>query len=101
MYVAALATGADLAVGLLTADVVARECPRVRYIFKDFHAEFLRRADGPTRFVCADGRAIAEGVREADRTGERVLIPVHAVATVEGAAEPAARFSMGLSLKRK
>lgn len=101
MYVGALVTGADVASGLLAADLIYGRYPRVRFIFADLHAEFLRRADGPVRFRCEQGRQIRAAVEEADRTGERQIVPVEVSAQVEGAAEPAALFRMGLSLKRK
>jgi hypothetical protein len=46
---------------------------------------------------------VRAAVEETDRTGERVTLPVEVVATVpkKYGDEPVARFTMGLSLKRK
>lgn len=103
MYFAVLAAGADLAGGINAMFAIRRSHPKVSLVFKDFHAEFLKRADGDVLFRCSDGPAIEAGVAEADRIGERVLVPLSIVATVplKYGDEPVARFRLGLSLKRK
>ena len=55
---------------------------RASLIFKDFQAEFLRRAEGDVHFTCEDGEAITELLDRVLATGERDHIPVHVVATV-------------------
>ncbi len=102
MYFGALCAGADVAGGLLAVRLISARHRRVRLVFADLRAEFLKRADGDVRFRCTDGRRIAEAVRRADETGERVGIPVEVVATVPSryGDEPVARFTLGLSLKR-
>ncbi|MGA9520850.1 MAG: DUF4442 domain-containing protein [Myxococcaceae bacterium] len=103
MYFGVLAAGADLAGGINAAFTIGRKHKKVQLIFKDFHAEFLKRADGDVHFVCNDGRLINDTVAKADATGERYTIPVEIVATVptKYGSEPVARFTLGLSLKRK
>lgn len=103
MYFGVLAAGADLAGGLNAAFTIRRRHPRVQLVFKDFKAEFLKRADGDVHFTCRDGRKINETVALADETGERYTIPVEIVATVpkKYGDEPVARFTLGLSLKRR
>lgn len=103
MYFGALCAGADVAGGLGAAREIRERHPRVGLIFADVRGQFLKRADGDVRFTCADGRRVAEAVAEADRTGERVALPVEVVATVPAkyGEEPVARFTLGLSLKRR
>jgi acyl-coenzyme A thioesterase PaaI-like protein len=103
MYVGALCAGADLASGLNAARLIQGPHKRVKLVFKDMRCEFLKRADGDVVFRSRDGRRIAEAVRQADETGERVTLPIEVVATVprKYGDEPVARFTMGLSLKRK
>ena len=103
MYLGALCAGADLASGLEAARLVRERHRGVRLVFADLKADFLKRADGDVVFRCRDGRRIAEAVRSADESGERVTLPVEVVATVprKYGEEPVARFTMGLSLKRK
>jgi acyl-coenzyme A thioesterase PaaI-like protein len=103
MYVGVLATGADLASGLSALSAIRRGHPRVVLLFKDMTAEFLKRADGDVHFTCVEGRRIAEAVAKADETSDRITLPVEVIATVpkKYGAEPVARFTMGLSLKRR
>ncbi len=103
MYVGALCAGADLASGLNAAKLIQERHRRVKLVFADMRCEFLKRADGDVVFRSRDGRRVAEAVRRADATGERVTLPIEVGATVPGkyGDEPVARFTMGLSLKRK
>jgi acyl-coenzyme A thioesterase PaaI-like protein len=103
MYFGALCAGADLAGGLAAARLIRERHPRVSLVFGDVQGHFLKRADGDVTFTCADGRRIAQAVAAADAGGERVTIPVDVVATVPSkyAGEPVARFTLGLSLKRR
>ncbi len=58
LYFAVLAAGADCAGGLIAMRLIESSGEPVSLVFKDFHAEFLKRADGDTVFTCADGVAI-------------------------------------------
>jgi acyl-coenzyme A thioesterase PaaI-like protein len=103
MYVGALCAGADLASGLNAFRAIRSGHPKVVPVFKDLRADFLKRADGDVLFRCRDGRRVAEAVRQADESGERFTLPVEVVATVpkKYGDEPVARFTMGLSVRRK
>lgn len=104
MYLGALCAGADLASGLNAARLLRDPRYRdVKLVFADLEAHFLKRADGDVLFRSRDGRRVAEAVRAAAETGERVTLPTEVVATVprKYGDEPVARFRMGLSLKRK
>jgi len=103
MYLGALCAGADLAAALPAATLIWSEHRRVVPVFADLKAEFLKRADGDVLFRSDDGPAVQAAVRRADATGERVTLPVSVVCTVPSryGAEPVARFTMGLSLKRR
>lgn len=103
MYFGVLAAGADLAGGINAALLIRQKHKGINLIFKDFKAEFLKRADGDVHFICREGRKIRETVEQAESTGERFTIPVEIVATVPSkyGDEPVARFTLGLSLKKK
>lgn len=102
MYFGALHVGADLASGLHAMRFIRARGGKVKLIFKESRAEFLKRADGDAVFRTRDGARVRQAVEEAHATGERVTVPVEVVATVpkKYGDEPVARFTMGLSLKR-
>ena len=103
MYFGALCAGADLAAALNAFHAIRHGHPRVVPVFKDVKAEFLKRADGDVWFRANDGLRVAEAVRQADESGERITLPVEVVATVPAkyGDEPVARFTLGLSLRRR
>jgi hypothetical protein len=101
MYFAALAIGADCSVGLLAVELINRQKQRISFIFKDFNAEFYRRATADVFFSCDQGREIAELVEKARLSTERVELPLNAIAAEAAETdEPVARFRLTLSLKR-
>jgi len=103
MYVGALCAGADLAAGMGAARHIFGSPDRIDLLFKDLHAEFLKRADGDVHFRSSQGAKVAEAVARTRQTGERVTLPVEVVATVPSkyGEEPVARFTMGLTMKRR
>jgi acyl-coenzyme A thioesterase PaaI-like protein len=102
MYFGALAIGADLAGGMMAMDLIQREFPDLVFLFKDFQAEFLKRAEGDVHFSCEQGREIRELLEKASASGERENLPFDVVATVPSktGAEPIGRFRLTLSVKR-
>jgi acyl-coenzyme A thioesterase PaaI-like protein len=104
MYFGALCIGADAAGGLIAAKLLRElKTGKGSLIFKDFKAEFLKRAEGETFFSCTVGSEIKDAVEKAASTGERVELPVPVTAMVPSkfGSEPVAKFVLTLSLKVK
>ncbi len=102
MYFGALCVGADCAAGALAMHLMRRRSERISMIFKDFSAEFLKRAEGDVHFCCEQGTEIAALVAFAAASEERVERPFQVTATVPSlGAEPVARFRLTLSLKKR
>jgi acyl-coenzyme A thioesterase PaaI-like protein len=103
MYFGALAAGADCAGGLIAMRMIQSEGNQVSLVFKDFHADFLKRAEGDVIFTCEQGLEIRDLVRKTLHSGERENMPVHVVATVPAkfGDEPVAKFTLTLSLKKR
>ncbi len=103
MYFGVLAVGADLAGGVLAMHHINKIDKKVVLVFKDFKAEFHKRADGDVVFTCKDGNAIRDLVHKASETGERQNLPLHLTATVPSkyGDEPVASFVLTLSIKKK
>lgn len=102
MYFGALCAGADCAAGAFAMHLIKQQPKQVSLVFKDFSAEFLKRAEGDVDFCCDQGKEIAELVAQAAASDERVERQLDVVATVPSlSAEPVARFKLTLSLKRR
>lgn len=100
MYFGTLAIGADCVVGLLAVHHIRKRKKKVSLVFKDFHAEFLKRAEGNVIFHCEDGSNISHLVDEVIQTGERKNLKVPAKAVLESdETVEVARFQLTLSLK--
>lgn len=109
MYFGALAIGADCAGGLIawrllekTNRKIKADGARMDLVFKDFHAEFLKRPEGDVHFSCEEGREISDLVAKALKSGERESLPVHITATVPSklGQEAVARFILTLSIRK-
>jgi acyl-coenzyme A thioesterase PaaI-like protein len=104
MYFGVLAAGADLGAGLLAQFLAEKHAHgKVGILFKDFKADFLKRAEGDTRFICDEGEKIRQAIDQAIETKERQNLPVRVYATVpsRSGSEPVAEFVLTLSLKAK
>ena len=102
MYFGVLSVGADVAGGFLAMNLIRKNQSRISLIFKDFHADFLKRAEGDVHFICEDGLAIQNLVEITEQSGERQNLPVYITATVPAISnEPVAEFILTLSLKKK
>lgn len=103
MYFGVLCTGADIAGGLVAMNEITASKKKIALSFKDFNAEFLKRAEGDVHFICTQIPEIKKFVKEVIESGERMNFPVHIKATVPGINphEEVARFILTLSLKLK
>jgi len=102
MYFGVLCAGADCAAGALAMYLIRQQSEHISLVFKDFQAEFLKRAEGDVNFCCSQGEEIAELVAQAKASDERVERQFEVVATVPSLGEePVARFKLTLSLKKR
>ena len=106
MYFGVLAAGADCAGGLMAMRLIQKSGEPVSLVFKDFKAEFLKRAEGAVIFECTQGKEIAEFVSKVVASKERMNLTVRitaspATAGKDGSLDPVAQFELTLSLKNK
>ena len=101
MYFGALAVGADLSGGLLALEHIRKSGKKISLIFKDFHADFLKRAEGDVHFKCSEGEKIRSLVSEVVSEGKRCNAPINVTAFVPSklGKQPVAKFILTLSLK--
>lgn len=102
MYFGALCIGADVAPGAYTMYLIRQQPARISMVFKDFQAEFLKRAEGDVHFSCEQGQEIAALVAQAATSDERVERQLDVIAKVPSLSEePVAKFKLTISLKRR
>lgn len=102
MYFGVLATGADLAGGLVAMNEIVSSKKNISLSFKDFHAEFLKRAEGDVHFICNQVEELKKFVQLVSESDERhnFKVLINAIVPKKGP-EVVATFSLTLSLKRK
>ena len=104
MYFGALSMGAELSIALRAIKAINDSGRKVDFIFKDFQADFLKRADGHTNFVCDEGAAVAALVAETVSDFERHTKTFTGFAFVPnkgGEAEPVMKYKLTLSMKQR
>ena len=103
MYFGVLCTGADIAGGLVAMNEITASKKKVALSFKDFNAEFLKRAEGDVHFIVTQIPEIKHFVGEVIKSGERMNFSVQIKAIVPkiNPNEVVANFSLTLSLKVK
>ena len=101
MYFGVLSVGADITGGFLAMKYIDESNSKISLIFKDFQADFIKRAEGDVHFICKEGNLIRSLVSKAEQTNERQNMPVHIIASVPSiSTDPVATFSLTLSLKK-
>lgn len=103
MYFGVLAVGADLAGGLMAMQMIERSDHKISLVFKDMHADFLKRVDADAIFTCSEGDKISSLIQKVVDTGERYHQPINIQVTAPDkyGNEILATFTLTLSLKVK
>ena len=103
MYFGVLCTGADIAGGLVAMNEITASKKKVALSFKDFKADFLKRAEGDVHFIVTQIPEIKQFVADVIKSGERMNFPVEIKAVVPSINpdEVVATFTLTLSLKAK
>ena len=103
MYFGALSAGADVAGGVIALQHIMKSKEKISFVFKEFHAEFLKRAEGDVIFTCNDGGVLEDLVKRTISSGEREEAQVNVVATCPSklGETPVAKFQLTISLKKQ
>lgn len=102
VYFGALCMGAEAVIALHVLDEIRKE-GRVDFLFKDFKAQFLKRAESNVVFVCEQGQSVREMVKTARSTKERQTMTFNSYAMTPDKTgdEKVAEFSLTLSVKSR
>ncbi len=93
--------GADCAGGFMAMSLIRQSKKKLSLVFKDFKAQFLKRAEGDVYFICKEGKKISAQVKEAIKKKSRINRTLHIIATTPDVSgdEPVAKFDLTLSIK--
>jgi hypothetical protein len=101
MYFGAMAIGAEVCVALKAVKTIVDSKKPVDYVFKDFKADFLKRAEGDVHFIFEDAKAVEDLTALAISSGERQSQTFHGYAVVpsKDPNEKVLTFAVTLSMK--
>lgn len=102
MYFGALAIGAELSIALKAVEIIYSNGYKIDFLFKDFNAKFLKRAEGDVHFVFEDTAGVIEMFNQAKSSEvriEKTFITKAFVPTYGN--EPVAEFELTLSIKNR
>ncbi|HEY8400854.1 MAG TPA: DUF4442 domain-containing protein [Cytophagaceae bacterium] len=100
IYFACLSMAGEFASGVLSLTCIYGVKPPVSMLVTHMEADFTKKAIGKIRFVCNDGKQIAQAIDEARKTGESRTL----VATSSGfdeSGDKVAEFRITWSYKAK
>lgn len=102
MYFGALCMGAEAVIALHVVDEIRKE-GRIDFLFKDFKAQFLKRAESDVIFICDQGLMVRELIKKARETKERQTqtFESYALTPSKTRNEKIAEFSVTLSAKQR
>jgi len=102
MYFGALCMGAEAAIALHVIDEIRKE-GKIDFLFKDFKAQFLKRAEADVVFVCDQGLLVRDLIKKARMTKERQsqTFDSYALTPSKTGNEKVAEFSLTLSVKQR
>ena len=102
LYFGALAVGADITAGFLAICFSQAIEHYIELVFKDFKADFKKRALADTHFYCNEGALIQRMIAETLETKERVSKPITVIAKTPSVSDDVvAAFELTLCLKHK
>lgn len=103
MYFGALAIGSELSIAMLAVKLIQESGERIDFLFKDYKADFLKRAEGDVHFICEEAQVVVEQINEAKNSTERInrTMTAYAIVPSVSATEKVATFELTLSVKRR
>ena len=102
MYFGALTVGAELTCALKAVELVFLKKKPVNFLFKDFKANFLKRAEGDVHFICEQTKDVENLIEKTIQSGEREEKTITGKAfQVPNLDDPIMTFELTLSLKKR
>ena len=103
MYFGALAIGSELCIAMLAVQKIQESGLKIDFLFKDYKAEFLKRAEGDVHFICEEAQTVVDQINEAKTSTERINRTMTAYAIVPSISktEKVASFQLTLSVKNR
>jgi acyl-coenzyme A thioesterase PaaI-like protein len=103
MYFGALNIGAEVVIALHVIQEIESTGEQIDFLFKDFKANFLKRAESDVQFICEEGESIRNLINQAAQSVERqnATFKCYAITPDKTGEEKVAEFELTLSVKKR
>ena len=103
MYFGALGIGAELSLVAPAVVAINESKQKIDFVFKDFSAQFLKRADGDVHFVCDEIEHVLSVIEESKTTPNRVerKMKGYAIVPKKSETEPVMTYELTLSVRNR
>lgn len=103
MYFGALAVGSELSVAMLAVKLIQESGEKIDFLFKDYKANFMKRAEGDVHFICDEAQVVVDQINLAKTSEERInrTMKAYAICPKVSQTERVAEFELTLSVKRR
>ncbi|WII71174.1 DUF4442 domain-containing protein [Bdellovibrio sp. 22V] len=103
MYFGALGIGAELSIAAAAVMAIAESKQKIDFVFKDYSAQYLKRADGHVHFICEEIEAVKALIEEAKTNPARIERKLKGYAVVPSVSEtePVMTYELTLSVRNR
>lgn len=103
MYFGALAIGSELSIAMLAVKLIEESGQKIDFVFKDYKADFLKRAEGDVHFICEEAQVVVDQIQESLSSSERInrTMKAYAIVPSQSLTEKVATFELTLSVKSR
>ncbi|WP_347358884.1 DUF4442 domain-containing protein [Bdellovibrio sp.] len=103
MYFGALGIGAELSIAAAAVAAIAESKLKIDFVFKDFTAQYLKRAAGDVHFICDEVEMVKSLIEEAKTNPDRIERKMKGYAVVPSVSEtePVMTYELTLSVRNR
>ncbi|MCC2625441.1 MAG: aromatic compounds catabolism [Burkholderiales bacterium] len=103
MYFGSILIGTEVSAGVLAFYYLKQDNHNSTVVFKDVAGNFIKRSETDTYFICNDSKLIADAIKKAAKTHERVNVTVNVIGVTDLSKpdEMISDFKITVSVKNK
>lgn len=103
MYFGALGIGAELCIAITAVNAIYESGQKIDFIFKNFHADFLKRCDGDVHFCCDEADKVRALIQRATQTSERLegTFKAYSLVPSKSGQDKVATYELTLSVRNR
>lgn len=103
MYFGALGIGAELSIAAAAVVAITESKQKIDFVFKDYSAQYLKRADGHVHFICDEIAAVKSLIEESKTNPARIerKLKGYAVVPKVSPTDPVMTYELTLSVRNR